>query len=544
MFAYDAAALVRASTHLESAARNASAALDHDMPLLFGRLRAIREIRSTLAAAASDARLAIRALDFADDGLATNVDVIRGVANSLDPALRPRIWRQRDYRHMKTAPHALRQHAESLRLLAGLEHEAPAAARTRMQVRLDELVDRPWKPGEHADRAALLEAGSISLLPEPYRPDLATTLYDYHRLSTATARTLASTADGAARIEFANQRFAATARRMAADPTTTREGVETELRALLSLADDQVTHEHNERLATLVRLPDELRPELLDTPMPRSNYGPVHIAAQGWLPSKRQEGSIVWETLRLAVERERMLLDPATTRESVMAELFDLIAVPDADLTHAQLRRISVLAHLPEHLRPAMPVSPIRDLDFANLGVLGRHPADNVFAAEVMDHARSQLLAELDPDRAAMHLREAIESGTRFDIRVAEALDAHPLARERAGLTDELLHRAAIETLASAGGHGRSESLQLRTILERMRERVADAAPVDEGVAAARDEALELIDRNVGRMSGARSDTYGRHPDYAEIGRIASIARVLDAVDRPAASGVAETLTW
>jgi hypothetical protein len=49
-------------------------------------------------------------------------------------------------------------------------------------------------------------------------------------------------------------------------------------------------------------------------------------------------------------------------------------------------------------------------------------------------------------------------------------------------------------------------------------------------------------------MRGARTDTFGRHPDYAEVGRLVSIARILDhqvtAQVDDASRAAHGTLTW
>jgi hypothetical protein len=63
-----------------------------------------------------------------------------------------------------------------------------------------------------------------------------------------------------------------------------------------------------------------------------------------------------------------------------------------------------------------------------------------------------------------------------------------------------------------------------------------------------RAQTLELLDRNLDRMRGVRIDTFGRHPDYAEIGRVAANLHLIDAIQHPpaatAASSAAEQLTW
>lgn len=68
-------------------------------------------------------------------------------------------------------------------------------------------------------------------------------------------------------------------------------------------------------------------------------------------------------------------------------------------------------------------------------------------------------------------------------------------------------------------------------------------------VAGLRDETVDLVERNLGRMDGSRRDTYGRHPDYAEIGRIRANLPLLSLGSAKAGSGAnvpnaVEQLTW
>jgi hypothetical protein len=91
-------------------------------------------------------------------------------------------------------------------------------------------------------------------------------------------------------------------------------------------------------------------------------------------------------------------------------------------------------------------------------------------------------------------------------------------------------------------------TVDLRWALDSTRARVATHELADE-LEPLRAQALELIDRNVARMDGLRSDTYSWHPDYAEVGRVASLAQVLDAAAgvRPTVANAvddAERLAW
>jgi hypothetical protein len=156
-------------------------------------------------------------------------------------------------------------------------------------------------------------------------------------------------------------------------------------------------------------------------------------------------------------------------------------------------------------------------------------------------------------------LAQRVQSGQRIDFRVIAALDGQEALLARHGLTPDVLNVEAVKSLATAG-EGSKDALKHH--LERVRGTIAALPSSDEKLATIRAQALELADRNLDRMSGKRMDTFGRHPDYAEVGRIVSIAELLEAVTRrpavaatPAAgagvagaadaAGVAkEVLTW
>jgi hypothetical protein len=75
-------------------------------------------------------------------------------------------------------------------------------------------------------------------------------------------------------------------------------------------------------------------------------------------------------------------------------------------------------------------------------------------------------------------------------------------------------------------------------------QQVIDEMPADvpAPIATLRAETLELMERNTGRIDGTRRDTYGRNPDYAEIGRIRENLALLQLGGTKAAAP--ERLTW
>ena len=199
---------------------------------------------------------------------------------------------------------------------------------------------------------------------------------------------------------------------------------------------------------------------------------------------------------------------------------------------------------------PARLDSPHR---FEDLGLLGYHPATSPTAAHVMESARVHLTAYADPEAVVRQIKVRIDAGQAIDIRVIGALEGKPELLARAGLTPEALRRQALLSLNHAGGGGTGGNDALLHHLTIARTDLAAASPADPGALELRDQALEIADRNLARMRGERTDTFGRHPDYAEVGRFVSIADLLDALKPNAstahatshtASTAAETLTW
>jgi hypothetical protein len=93
----------------------------------------------------------------------------------------------------------------------------------------------------------------------------------------------------------------------------------------------------------------------------------------------------------------------------------------------------------------------------------------------------------------------------------------------------------------------------LRWQFDRMRPSIA-ALDVPSELRAMRDETVELIDRNAARMRGETPagaiQGWGRHPDYAEVGRIRTNVELLRSITDAAQHGpddaarAADTLTW
>jgi hypothetical protein len=220
-----------------------------------------------------------------------------------------------------------------------------------------------------------------------------------------------------------------------------------------------------------------------------------------------------------------------------------LFVRPDHEFGTDELVRASTLAGLPEHLRPSLPeMAEAATLGAANNGVL-RPSYDKAIRtfASVRAH-----LAQQDPARLAELLAAHEGSGGTLDLELLATLAKRPGLLESVGIDSAAIHRQSISTLESVTGV-RADDLASSLRLAR---NVIESQPAgDAAIAGLRTEALELADRNLARMAGERTDTYGRHPDYAEVGRFASIATLLHELRSAAeaakpAAPVAETLAW
>ena len=554
----------RAAQHIEAASALAHTANEIELPRIFFRGRAVTEVNETFARAVGQGRLAIAQLE-GTTGSAH--DAMRGVQELLDlidPSL-PREQHKgldwlRGFSKHKDVAGRLGVRAETMRLIADHLDEAPEAVRASLDTEIGALVARPFNDiqAHEVRRLAAIEG-----LPAPLRPEFPPRLRDnYGPTELVLHKMLPGTGpgrDNIARGEFEQIRLARTRAAMEADPSITRESLDAEVRAIIATPDADVTSEQALRLSVIAGVGDELRPPIVDIPVPWPQHKLSDMAAWGWLPNKDGDSRSKFAALRMAVEHEAMVADPAITRETVTKELVELLSIPDELLTDAQLYRTSQLARLPEHLRPPMPARLDWHYAFEDLGLLTYHPGRNLAAAKAFDLTRIHMAAVVDPELTITKLAERVRAGQHIDFRVLAALDGQEQLLAKHGLTPDVLNREAVKSLATAG-EGSKDALKHH--LERVRGTIQAIPANDEKLATIRAQALELADRNLDRMAGKRMDTFGRHPDYAEVGRIVSIAELLGAITSrqtvaatpAAATGVAgaadaagaakEVLTW
>jgi hypothetical protein len=535
-------ALVRAAERLEHASSSIQQGFDIDVPRFFGR-RAARERRSVAyALGIEQARRGLAELEgirAVDDDTRAGIAAVVGVVDD---------QRASGYRNswfpLFHVPRQLAGRAQGLRLHAELAAEGadPAVVRSRLRDEVEQLALRPYEELSHAD---LARVGHISMLPRELRPELPGTLnsgWERSRFAIDTLHDL-NIADHARR-EFDHIRLDVAARELAADSTVTREALEAEVRAIVSKPDADITLADSERLSLIARLPAGRRPELIDRAKEWSVVPITNFSSWGYVPAKEGGMRMVLDSMRRAVLEDELLADPTLTKERVAADFLSLMVRPAALLSPSELVRVSALAGLPEHLRPSLPAEMAQSAMLGEAGTVLRPngtPQLRTFA-DVRHH-----LAEQDPVAMARELVRQDRTGSAIDLELVSVLAKRPGVLDMVGIDGEFLHRQSITALANAGG---DRTADLASNLRIARDVVERHPATDANVATVRAEALELAERNLARMDGTRRDTYARHPDYAEVGRFASIAtllhqmRELTAATATAAESTGERLAW
>jgi hypothetical protein len=536
---------------------------------------------------ARQARMAVEQLETAGPSLAgvraATSTALKGLEEVL--AKRPRIAPTQ----LDEFGRRFRLQADLLRLRAQLDELPAHEARAVAQREFEQVVDRSARSITNEDRWRFT---LLSLLPDGQRPQLHPPVRT--GLWAENARLATDHREMATRVaaeELASQRLALEAARQVPGPGVTRDAFLAEARDIVSTPPDQLSQAHLERLTFIARLPDDLRPRFLDAAMPThvAPTRPRELPPAAMLAFRQTDAASSIARLRLVAEAEE-LVEAGLTKQAVTDELVTMLARSPEELTTDDLRRISVLARLPEQLAPAPTpgrngVPPLEDFS-----LLGRHPSDEYDAYVVWDQGRRAMVSALDPDVAAEAIAARIDAGKPMgvelfdivssidarsvqrhglpervarlmarqhadgqlvDLRNLALLDGHPDVMTRHGI-DELRASHALRALGSAGSRDARIRGPLADNLAAVREQLAGARVPDELIAT-RGEMVELADRNLARMAGTRLDTYDHHPDYAEIGRIVATMNLVNRLDPPASriehaaramTSATETLTW
>jgi hypothetical protein len=543
-------AMLQAASSFERAATLLEPGYTTKLPRLLFRGRAAAEIVSHFRAGSAEAMRGVAALEPLGAPLEDVRTGVRGLLDEIDVA-RHDMPKMREYTAQTDVPGMLRIHADRLRLRTELDALEPAVARQRMRDELDAIAR---VPDEQLTPEQVWRVGVITGLPEHQRPVMPHPASSF-RFDESAVRNWGPQSGSSSRMYWHHLRLDLQRRELIAAGAVTRESLDAELRAIIAHADEEITPELNDRLSLIAGMPDGFRPALADVPMPWPLRGLPELSAWNWLPAKNQDAQAKYTALRMAVDHEQFLAaNPTYSRADSTAELMDILALPDERITPEQFRRTSWLLRLPEAVRPDIAALPKVQHGLGNLGIFGYHPAKNMTSAKSFELLRVHLAAKVDPERAAAQLKARLDAGERIDMRIVAALEGRGDLLERAGITSDVLRRQAIAALHDAGLGGSSGTESLRANLEHVRLALGKGSLDDPATGQLRRQAIEIADRNIARMTGARRDTFGRHPDYAEIGRLVSITDLLEALApsaRPAAAnavqdaaGAAEQLAW
>ncbi len=528
-----------AATVIDEAAGSLRAALDHKLPVLFNR-SAVFEARG------AHAQTAMRQAEEAVELLRTAGPRGEPLAATMqsDVEYLHRVFDGRpfaDARHSFSSDHQMQVfeiRAERARLLDSLAEVDDATARGQLEARLE----RPLRGMVAGDPASRREVGLLMGMPDAIRPRhlqsrLGASVWD----AIAVSSDRGSSLTGSDAIEDAT----AAIRRYELgrmSPSQLDRHVET----LLGRDPDSLALGDVRELALAATLPDHVPAVLASDALLEPRRLRSVIAARDMRTDGRP--MLHWQDSFLReLEAARLVRDGAApTRVEANRELAAILDTPFAELTPAQERRISLLVHLPLEHRPNLPTAP-EAWRFTHLGLRSGLQDEPDRRLRMLEAARSHYHDLRDPTAALEELRSALAEDRPFNVHRMATLLNDPVAVKAAGIDDAMIARAMTRELQRAGTR-EVGGAPLRQILEASRERLT-ARTLRPEFEQVRTETLELLDRNIDRMTGMRSDTYGRHPDYAEVGRVVAQLQLLDAVDRQrAATAVArtasETLTW
>jgi hypothetical protein len=535
-------AIARALTHLDEAVRISNTGLHRRLPFLADFQMSLPRMREQVAQALTHADAAVRELEGGDGRARAAIAGVR----ELSTRLRTEVGKAATppyYGHeLRLAPGYFGVARERLAIMQSVASLDDVAARTAIGQRLDDAVTRFLASPNHEDGVTL---AAIHLLPDEVRPAGTTS-----RFGSTVWETWASTphkhfsmvgSDIAESLPIGveHRRLAAT---YAAAPAGT---AERELDRLLDIPSAQLTDQDVQHMGVLTSLPPELRPAILDTPQPDREFSVGLVAMSGGRYSGKFTKSNV-DAFRAAREAARLVeTGQAGTKEANVAEVLRILEAPTARIDASQRRRISVLARLPVELRPDLPPAVPGEIGLEHVGLeVGPRLTARRIASSI-DRGRAYLIAQHAPAELAEALRRPGGNPDGLDgVRLA-ALTSLGRPLEEFGISRALLSELFTRHLAGAGATWDSKASQLVGSLQHARDDIA-TRQLPAALEPLRSEMLELADRNLGRMLGLRHDTFGSHPDYAEIGRLTSMLELVNRAETLAASKAVDssTLVW
>jgi hypothetical protein len=530
-------AIQHAAHLLDQAAAATRAALDHRLPVVVRRAATFEQRGKQMVAAIEQAEEAVTLLRGSGERAGPIADALQGRIDYLHRVFDRRAFA--DARHSvsnQSLADAWELNRDRLRLVASLDPLDAGAARRSLEQRLEPQL----APMIEGSRPAMREVALIAGLPDDLRPRQLQTRFnastwDAIEGSPRPDQSLA-VADAQAEARAALDRFRI--------GRMSQEQLDEHVRRLLDRDPDSLTRADVRELALVVTTPGASH-EALALPSLREQrrLGQLLLHERSLtdgIPNRMADDTFLREIEAAALVRSGAI----RSRAQATAQLAELLARTDTP-TGADARRISLLLRLPDSHRPPLPTTPEAWL-LKNVGLwFGRHLRDREPAA--IAAARAHFRDAMDPAAGLAELRRSMIGQTDFELHRLSALLADPDAVRAAGITSEMLDRFMMRHLGRAGS-SEVRGRQLEQLLDHARESLT-ARTVQAELEPVRAEALELAERNLDRMRGLRTDTFGQHPDYAEVGRLAATLRLLDSLGSPAprpapADAAAQVLRW
>ncbi len=540
----DASASLRsASVLLDDATRLSRSALRPRVTRLFDQGAGEAQMQRAL----TQAELAVQELRRGGGRGAQAADGVEQLVNDLRTVIQRRSFATaRADTDVRFATGRLAIHRERVQLLDRLHHLDDAAARKHTDDLLDAITTR-LDGGPHGDDSRQIAA--LLGLPAEVRPSLVGSRFDLREWERAGAVPRGNMWTTREQM-LPDLRAGLERRQLATAPGATRESLTAELDRFLDRDPTTLGADELHRVALITGMPEGLRPAIVDSRLPYPLYHPAMYGSERGAKGPLMVLTANLEALR--IERELATLRSVgalPTREAALGELAALLAPAAAEIDATALRRITTIARMSSDLGVPLPPQTTRT-SIADAGAMTFRHAELPGRSMMIDEARTFYEVLRSPGEASRAARASIDAGETVDVVRLSALQHVPDELAAAGISEAMVGEQFARHLMRAGSTD-MRAATLVNALETTRARVVTRV-LDEQLEPLRAQTLELIDRNLARMNGTRTDTYGWHPDYAEVGRVASLARLFDeaaalksgsSATAAATDGV-ERLTW
>ncbi|MCW2921314.1 MAG: hypothetical protein JWL76_1188 [Thermoleophilia bacterium] len=409
--------------------------------------------------------------------------------------------------------------------------DTPGRGAVALERDVDELVHRIG----FLDAGSRLRLTEMSRMRGPNRPELppGTIRSDFHVADARRWRD-ALTDHGRAELEsklgqgvqLADIEIAALGRALELDATTTRAGLEEQLRMQLhESASDPNGWEPRMRIAIMSAVNGPLRPSM--PPGIASVFGD-HAPIRAWLElqspdgiagllARAERGAEVapWEVDAYAAH----LADaPGVTRESLTAEVRSILGDPDRPMSRTELLRLQAISVVRGDRAPQLPGGSF----WTPSELSDEFHLRRVRSTDGQQQVRSRLERgdTLEPDE----LRQIAVGGAHIE--------------EQVGLTEADVRVAPLMWQLSE-----VPTVSMRRGTNIKRTAMTDAIDAVQGMAVAarlapiQDDTIRKLEDNIGRIGGVINDGCARHPKYEELGAAASNLRLLlSTQERPGTS--------